>query len=77
MFLSRIVLQCVSLAAGGTLLGCRLTLEQGLAINLGGGLPLAMVLSGSYGPLSWEAHAQSIEGVLTRCGRSSPKAVML
>jgi len=30
------------------------------------GIPVAMVLSGGYGPLSWEAHAQSIEGILTR-----------
>jgi histone deacetylase 11 len=30
------------------------------------GVPLAMVLSGGYGPLSWEAHARSIEGILTR-----------
>jgi histone deacetylase 11 len=29
-------------------------------------IPLAMVLSGGYGPLSWEAHARSIEGILTR-----------
>lgn len=30
------------------------------------GIPLAMVLSGGYGLKSWEAHAQSIEGVLAR-----------
>ncbi len=30
------------------------------------GVPLAMVLSGGYGPASWEAHAWSIEGILTR-----------
>jgi histone deacetylase 11 len=30
------------------------------------GIPLAMVLSGGYGPLSWEAHARSIEGILAR-----------
>ena len=30
------------------------------------GVPLAMVLSGGYGPASWEAHARSIEGLLTR-----------
>lgn len=30
------------------------------------GIPLAMVLSGGYGPLSWEAHARSLEGILTR-----------
>jgi histone deacetylase 11 len=30
------------------------------------GIPLAMLLSGGYGPASWEAHAQSIEGILTR-----------
>jgi histone deacetylase 11 len=30
------------------------------------GVPLAMVLSGGYGPASWEAHARSVEGVLAR-----------
>jgi acetoin utilization deacetylase AcuC-like enzyme len=30
------------------------------------GVPVAMVLSGGYGPLSWEAHARSLEGILTR-----------
>jgi len=25
-----------------------------------------MVLSGGYGSLSWEAHARSLEGILTR-----------
>jgi len=30
------------------------------------GVPLAMVLSGGYGPQSWEAHARSIEGILAR-----------
>jgi histone deacetylase 11 len=30
------------------------------------GVPLAMVLSGGYGPHSWEAHARSIEGILAR-----------
>jgi hypothetical protein len=25
-----------------------------------------MVLSGGYGPASWEAHARSIEGILAR-----------
>jgi histone deacetylase 11 len=30
------------------------------------GIPLAMVLSGGYGPLSWKAHARSIEGILAR-----------
>lgn len=30
------------------------------------GIPLAMVLSGGYGPDSWEAHARSIEGILVR-----------
>lgn len=29
-------------------------------------IPMAMVLSGGYGPVSWEAHARSIEGILTR-----------
>jgi histone deacetylase 11 len=36
------------------------------------GVPLAMVLSGGYGPLSWEAHARSIEGILTRFDRRRP-----
>lgn len=35
------------------------------------GLPLAMVLSGGYGPASWEAHARSIEGILTRFDRQT------
>lgn len=30
------------------------------------GIPLAMLLSGGYGLHSWQAHAQSIEGILTR-----------
>lgn len=30
------------------------------------GIPLAMVLSGGYGPASWETHARSIEGILAR-----------
>jgi histone deacetylase 11 len=30
------------------------------------GVPLAMVLSGGYGPWSWQAHADSIEGILAR-----------
>jgi histone deacetylase 11 len=30
------------------------------------GAALAMVLSGGYGPASWEAHARSIEGILAR-----------
>lgn len=34
------------------------------------GIPLAMVLSGGYGPLSWQAHARSIEGILARFDRS-------
>jgi histone deacetylase 11 len=29
-------------------------------------IPVAMVLSGGYGPLSWRAHAQAIEGILAR-----------
>ena len=29
-------------------------------------IPLAMVLSGGYGPHSWEAHTGSLEGILTR-----------
>lgn len=36
----------------------------------GRGIPLAVVLSGGYGPASWEAHARAIEGVLTRFDRS-------
>lgn len=35
------------------------------------GIPLAMVLSGGYGPLSWEAHARSIEGILARFHRQT------
>jgi histone deacetylase 11 len=35
------------------------------------GLPLTMVLSGGYGPLSWEAHAGSIEGILARFDRQT------
>jgi histone deacetylase 11 len=34
------------------------------------GIPLAMVLSGGYGPHSWEAHARSIEAILTRFDRT-------
>jgi histone deacetylase 11 len=30
------------------------------------GVALAMVLSGGYGPASWDAHARSIEGILAR-----------
>jgi hypothetical protein len=30
------------------------------------GIPLALVLSGGYGPHSWLAHARSIEAILTR-----------
>jgi acetoin utilization deacetylase AcuC-like enzyme len=30
------------------------------------GAPLALVLSGGYGPKSWEAHARSLEGILAR-----------
>jgi histone deacetylase 11 len=30
------------------------------------GVAVAMVLSGGYGPLSWQAHARSIEGILAR-----------
>jgi histone deacetylase 11 len=33
------------------------------------GVPVAMVLSGGYGPNSWLAHARSIEGILTRFDR--------
>jgi histone deacetylase 11 len=35
------------------------------------GVPVAMVLSGGYGPASWQAHAQSIEGILTRFDRQT------
>lgn len=35
------------------------------------GIAVAMVLSGGYGLKSWKAHAQSIEGVLTRWDRGS------
>jgi histone deacetylase 11 len=35
------------------------------------GAALAMVLSGGYGPLSWEAHARSIEGVVARFDRET------
>ena len=34
-------------------------------------LPLAMVLSGGYGPLSWQAHARSIEGILARFDKTT------
>jgi histone deacetylase 11 len=37
----------------------------------GRGVPLAMVLSGGYGPASWEVHARSIEGILTRFDRQT------
>jgi histone deacetylase 11 len=33
------------------------------------GVPLAILLSGGYGPASWRAHAESIEGILTRFDR--------
>ena len=39
----------------------------------GRNIPLAMVLSGGYGPLSWEAHAQSIEGILMRFDKNKNK----
>jgi histone deacetylase 11 len=35
----------------------------------GRGVPVAMALSGGYGPASWEAHARSIEGILARFDR--------
>jgi histone deacetylase 11 len=35
------------------------------------GIQLAMVLSGGYGPASWEAHARSIEGILARFDRQT------
>jgi histone deacetylase 11 len=34
------------------------------------GVPLAMVLSGGYGPASWESHARAIEGILARFDRA-------
>jgi histone deacetylase 11 len=34
-------------------------------------VPLALVLSGGYGPASWEAHARSIEGILARFDRQT------
>ncbi len=34
------------------------------------GVPVAMVLSGGYGPASWEAHARSIEGIVARFDRA-------
>jgi histone deacetylase 11 len=38
------------------------------------GIPLAMVLSGGYGPLSWRAHAKAIEAILTRHDELVPRA---
>jgi histone deacetylase 11 len=35
------------------------------------GIPLAMVLSGGYGPVSWKAHAESLEGILTRFDKTT------
>jgi histone deacetylase 11 len=35
------------------------------------GIPLAMVLSGGYGPTSWEARARSIEAILARFDRQT------
>jgi histone deacetylase 11 len=35
------------------------------------GVRVAMVLSGGYGPASWEAHARSIEGILARFDRDT------
>jgi histone deacetylase 11 len=34
-------------------------------------IPVAMVLSGGYGPHSWEAHARSIEGLLARFDKTT------
>jgi histone deacetylase 11 len=34
-------------------------------------VPLAMVLSGGYGPASWETHAHAIEGILARFDRGA------
>lgn len=36
------------------------------------GIPLAMVLSGGYGPQSWEAHARSIEAIVTHFDPAMP-----
>jgi histone deacetylase 11 len=36
-------------------------------------IPLAMVLSGGYGPHSWEAHARSIEALTTRFDKKEPR----
>ncbi|WP_165247996.1 hypothetical protein [Paludisphaera soli] len=33
------------------------------------GVPLAMVLSGGYSPVSWKIHADAVEGVLARFDR--------
>jgi hypothetical protein len=38
------------------------------------GVPLAMVLSGGYGPRSWVAHARSIEAILARFDKQTPGA---
>jgi histone deacetylase 11 len=38
------------------------------------GVPLAMVLSGGYGPHSWLAHARSIEAILARFDRQTSGA---
>jgi histone deacetylase 11 len=35
------------------------------------GIPLAMVLSGGYGPQSWQSHARSIEAIITRFDRAA------
>jgi histone deacetylase 11 len=36
-------------------------------------IPLAMVLSGGYGPHSWEAHAKSIEALATHFDTNEPR----
>lgn len=36
------------------------------------GIPLAMVLSGGYGPQSWQSHAHSIEAIVTRFDHVQP-----
>ena len=62
--------------ASDPLAGLRLTREEMAERDLyvvsevrGRGVPLAMVLSGGYGPLSWEAHARSVGGILARFDR--------
>jgi histone deacetylase 11 len=39
----------------------------------GRGIPMALTLSGGYGPESWQAHARSIEGLVTRFDREEKR----